>query len=140
MYIFLDFDGVLRRNSSNPSRFEADCLANFEEAVRTIEGVSIVISSTWRLGYTLNEIRRMFSPDISSRIAGKTADSDSNEKHYRYGEVLAWLRKKAKGDEKWIVIDDDLDHFPAYCPQLITDPEKGFTKEDAKRLKLLFKE
>ncbi len=56
MYIFLDFDGVLRRLSSDPGKFEEDLLSNFENMIRKHEHLKIVITSTWRLVYSLSEI------------------------------------------------------------------------------------
>ena len=36
MKIFLDFDGVLRRESSPKSRLDEDCVRNFEQALPRI--------------------------------------------------------------------------------------------------------
>ncbi len=67
MYIFLDFDGVLRRLTSEPARFEPELLANFESVVRPFIEVEIVISSAWRLEMSLDELRRLFSPDMAEK-------------------------------------------------------------------------
>lgn len=139
MYLFLDFDGVLRRLTAQPMRFEPELLGNFETAVRPLFELEIVITSTWRLEMTLNELRRLFSPDMAAHIVGKTPESLALTAHSRYNEVLGYL-KAAKGlNAKWLAIDDDPAHYPEDAPVLITDPYLGFDVGSIPRLRELYR-
>lgn len=131
--IFLDFDGVLRRTSSDPSGFDQDCLQHFESAVRQCPVTKIVITSTWRLAMPMKEIRNRFSPDIAERIVGVTPDCYDDE-HPRLAEIRAFLSSRNLDRMPWIAIDDDPEHFPPGSPVLFTDPEDGFDADDAAHL------
>jgi len=126
MYVFLDFDGVLRRLTSEPSRFESDCLKNFGAAIRPLPNVKIVISSTWRLAMSLKELRRLFSTEIAEKIVGVTPTLSEYTTHERYKEIQTYLKKRNIEDESWIAIDDDPEHYPKDAPVLFTDSNKGF--------------
>lgn len=132
--IFLDFDGVLRRTTSNPSQFDQDCLDNFESAMRQCSVSKIVISSTWRLAMPLKELRSRFSPDIAVRIVGITPENLEEETYERHAEVLSFMREKKVTALPWVAIDDDPAHFPPGSPVLLTDPMKGFDAASAARL------
>ena len=132
--IFLDFDGVLRRVTSNPSNFDQDCLDHFESAMRQCPVSRIVISSTWRLAMSLKELRSRFSPDIAARIVGVTPENLQEETYERHAEIQGFLQEKKVTALPWVAIDDDPLHFPPGSPVLITDPQKGFDAECAARL------
>lgn len=132
--IFLDFDGVLRRVTSNPSRFDQDCLEYFQSAVRQCPVSKIVITSTWRLAMSLKELRSCFSPDIAARIVGVTPENLEEEEYERHAEVKAFLEGKHLMALPWVAIDDDPSYFPPGSPVLLTDPQKGFDAECAARL------
>ena len=132
--LFLDFDGVLRRLSSDPSQFDADCLENFESALRPLPFVEVVISSTWRLALSLTELRRFFSTDVAERIGGVTPELFEQSRHARYGEIQAYLKDHDVGNDCWVAIDDDPTHYPKNAPVLFTDPNTGFDAECATRL------
>ncbi len=134
MILFLDFDGVLRRASSPLYVFDTDCLEVFEEAVRTLQGVEIVVSSSWREGFSLKEIRSHFSRDIAARIVGATPISEDRDGFYRYREVLAYLERNRLRGRTWLAIDDDPLHYPAGVNVLLVDPVRGFDSEAATRL------
>ena len=133
--IFLDFDGVLRRATSNPSRFDSDCLGNFEAVVRQYVDLKIVISSTWRLAIPLKELRKYFSPDIATRIVGITPEIYEEEIFERYEEIMAYLEGKGMFNTHWIAIDDNPEHFPKNKPVVFADPNKGFDAECTVRLR-----
>jgi len=132
--IFLDFDGVLRRTTSNPSQFDKDCLDNFESAMRQCSVSKIVISSTWRLALSLKELRSRFSPDIAVRIIGITPENLEDEPHARHAEILAFMQEKKITALPWVAIDDDPSHFPPGSPLLLTDSHSGFDTACAARL------
>lgn len=132
--IFLDFDGVLRRVTSNPSHFDQDCLEHFESAIRQCPVSKIVITSTWRLAMPLKELRSRFSPDVAARIVGVTPENLEEETYERLAEIKSFLEEKKLPAVPWVAIDDDQLHFPKGTPVLFTDPQKGFDAECATRL------
>ena len=134
IFLFLDFDGVLRRLTSDPSRFDSDCLEKFESAVRPLPNVKVVISSTWRLAMSLTVLRRLFSADVAERIVGVTPELSAHSTHARYIEIRAYLKAQSTGSKNWVAIDDDPEHFPTTAPVLLTDPDVGFNAECAIRL------
>jgi len=135
--LFLDLDGVLRRDTSPLYVFDADCRDALESAVRGIPGATIVITSAWRIEFTLDEIRRHFSADVASRIVGATPVSANPIEHSRHREVLEYLARHGASEEPWIAIDDDPLHYPLDppdCGVVLIDPMRGFSPEDAERL------
>src|SRR5688572_17649844 len=107
MKIFLDFDGVLRRDSSPKTRLDPDCVGAFEQAVLTNPKAGVVIVSTWRLVHTLDALRRLFSPAFAARIEGVTPDASDAEEYVRHVEVMAYINKQKLHGVPWIAVDDD---------------------------------
>lgn len=134
MLIFLDFDGVLRRRASTPMVFDADCLACFEAAVRAIPKARIVITSSWRDIETLSEIRIRFSPDIALRVIGMVGYVLTSDDFPRHREVLAYLKNEGLEGQPWVALEDDPVAYPASAPVLMTDLDRGFDEEAARRL------
>lgn len=133
MVVFLDFDGVLRRHSSPKYRFDEDCRRRFEAVLKRVPGVAIVVTSSWRAGFSLDEIRGHFS--IAERIVGVTPSSRALEGHYRYREILAFLGRRGMSERAWVAIDDEADHFPdGERNLLLVDPEDGFDEACAHEL------
>jgi HAD domain in Swiss Army Knife RNA repair proteins len=132
--IFLDFDGVLRRKASPPMVFDAECLACFEIAVREIPKARIVISSSWRDLESLSEIRARFSPDVALRIIGMVGYVLTSDDFPRHREVLAYLKNEGLEGQPWVAVEDDPVAYPAGAPVLMTDPDRGFDEEAARRL------
>ena len=135
--LFLDFDGVLRRLTSDPSRFDKDCLDCFELLIRQCPEVKIVISSTWRFAMSLAAIRKRFSPDVAEKIVGVTPEAPINSLHDRYKEICAYLKRPGVEAKCWIAIDDDPELYPQGAPVLLTDPNTGFDNNCADKLKRL---
>lgn len=137
MILFLDFDGVLRRASSPARRFDPDCLASFESAVRALPSCEIVITSSWRDAVALAEIRARFSPPVAARIVGAVPTVDAGADFPRHHEVLEFLRRRGGEPEPWIGIDDDPHAYPRTCRVILTDPADGFDARAARRLAAL---
>jgi len=106
MLLFLDFDGVLRRAGSPKYQFDADCPEQFQETLRALSEVEIVVSSSWKEAFSLNENKRHFVPDIASRIIGVTRGGLRVDDHQRHREVLAFLRCQGWEESPWVAIDD----------------------------------
>jgi len=138
VYIFLDIDGVLKAltQGNTPNVFDQDCLDAFENVVRRYDNIKIVISSTWKLVYSLKKIRQLFSDDIQPLIAGMTPDTYGRiESYERYSEVLAYLKHVGDEDAEWIAIDDDPEHYPKKCAVILTESYIGFNHTSALELR-----
>jgi hypothetical protein len=134
VYVFLDFDGVMRRLTSQPFRFDRDCLERFENVLRAHPGARIVVASAWRLGLSLDSLRGLFSADIAPRVVGVTPESSDLSGAYRHREMLGYLERNAALDTAWVVVDDDPAHYPAGVRIVAIDPHQGFDARAAAEL------
>ena len=128
MLLFLDFDGVLRRAGSPEYQFDADCLEQFQETLRVLSEVEIVMSSSWKEAFSLNDIKRHFVPDIASRIIGVTPGGLRVDNHQRHREVFAFLRRHGWEQRPWVAIDDDPENYRLGANVVVTEPTKGFDR------------
>ncbi|GIM62127.1 HAD domain-containing protein [Capnocytophaga canis] len=156
--IFLDFDGVLNSgdNSRALSRLSFDdpaitntFIAGFEFDERCVRwltyiinstGAKIVVSSSWRLNYTLEEMRAIwkhfnlpgeligYTPFIDNEFA-EIFDGAEIKPVERGKEIEMWLNRNKT--DKYCIIDDDFDMLPNQI-FVQTDPEFGLTYETAK--------
>lgn len=111
MILFLDFDGVLHpqfEGMPTPADQLFCYLSRFETVMRDFPEVQIVISSTWRYQFSLDQLRAYFSPDIAARIIGTTPETDLDAyiPERREQEILAWLGATGNQDVQWIALDD----------------------------------
>jgi hypothetical protein len=133
--IFLDFDGVLHGESEVGSR-PFNRLPLLEDALgKTDADFQIVISSSWRFHYTLDELRVNLG-SLKNFVVGVTPEirpcSDM-----RYHEILEVVHAYAL--EKWIAIDDADWEFPPDCKNLLQcDPRLGFGKFQAEEIQRWF--
>lgn len=141
MYLFLDFDGVLRPDWAPRGRFHQPCLERFESTMRDFPRIDIVISSDWRWQARLKTIVAMFSPDIGARIIGVTPLMPSDDDGMRHREIVAYLEERllrgeaqvasehGDGLPSWLAIDDKPSLFTDEVigrQVLITDPDRAF--------------
>lgn len=131
MLIFLDFDGVLHPTGKEQRHFS--CLPIFENAMRQCPSAKIVITSTWRLAYNMDALKRIFSEDIRSRIIGCTPEGDSEDRYARSREIESYLVSE-KLQVKWIAIDDSAGQFRPGTALVLTDGKRGFDVASAKKL------
>lgn len=134
MRIFVDFDGVLRRDSSPRERLDADCVARFSAAVLSRPDSRVVIASTWRLVHRLEALRRLFPADLAARIEGATPDLPEAEDYPRHDEVRAYLARQGLHGVRWIAVDDDASLYRPGAPLVQVDPGTGFDAACAARL------
>ena len=134
--VFLDFDGVMHPAGCDTSRYFCN-LAAFEAVMREHTNVAIVIASTWRNAYPLSELKRHFSPDIGSRIVGKTPTwEDESDEHIRYREIRDFLKHPKLAGLRWIAVDDSEFEFPPGCGNLLVcDSTRGFDAAAADALR-----
>ena len=147
--LFLDFDGVCHRDRARPDEYFKN-KGLIEDVIRSFSGLQVVVSSTWKNGYSIDELARHFSEDIRNRFMDVTPSLKNSSDSYvpghisenpRQWEIETWMKRNRDGDDIGIAIDDRRDWFRENCPWLIcTDGLVGCTSEDAKRLtKLIVK-
>ncbi len=119
--IFLDIDGVLHPFDSAvnlPSEAGPGssggtmlCWAPLLAEIIGDSEVQIVIHSTWRLRYSLAEIRDRFPESLRARIRGCTRGTG------RFDGIRQYVAEHALTD--FLVLDDIADFFPAGWPNLL---------------------
>lgn len=163
--LFLDIDGVLNNVASAiyyrklgvkekwergtdvysylaRNEFSQDAVANLWNIVDSTN-CKIVISSTWRLGATREEMKNWFSgiPKIQDAIVGYTghfrkdfikADGSTGIMNCPRGmEIAAWLETEhysAYHDRfRFAILDDDSDMWPVQENLFQTDSHEGLT-------------
>lgn len=135
--VYCDLDGVLHRwPCPQAEMFDPQCIARLYEAIRQHDAV-IVITSTWRLEWPLEQIRERMGV-LGKRVIGVTPEIDDPFlRHGRYHEVLLDLERRVP-DSRWIAIDDESGRFPGELVNLVlTDPGAGFSEKDGLALSRL---
>jgi hypothetical protein len=147
--IFLDLDGVVH---TEPCANERDLFIRLPLIAEVLKNydVEVVVSSSWRTVYTLNEIKDQFLPEIAHLIVGATPDlkkvPDSNwtpptSGFERQAEIEKWLKDNRDYSQPWLAIDDRSSWFQPGCRNLLlTDRSVGFTPKDAAQLHSMIKE
>lgn len=134
--VFLDIDGVLATPSSyevvrrvqaaptenNPMpedreyfSFDPKAVENLNLVLRTT-GAAIVVSSTWRLLYSLSELREILSREgVEGRVVGVTGTHPKG----RGREIQEWLKREAAavGSDKYVIIDDSVGDITEHHPE-----------------------
>lgn len=132
--LFLDFDGVL--HPDGVALFSR--LSVFEEFMRRMPAVEIVVSSTWREDHSLDELRNFFPARLRDRIIGVTPSlEDGYECGGRQKEIEAFLHSAglSKKNCAWVALDDMPLFFESGYPHLVlTDSSQGFTEQDGQSL------
>lgn len=142
--LFLDIDGVVwtqggvvlsrhRAGEERPPRYELDpvTLAVMGELVDRCD-FKVVVTSTWRLSNTVEEMRDILGSKIGPRVIGVTPHLPGKEsgreievflnswnEHYRGGPV-----------DDFIIVDDDTDMSPFMGRLFKTDSWDGFKFRD----------
>ncbi len=144
MILFLDFDGVLHEDPCSEKTMLFCRLPLLEAVLRESPLVEIVISSTWREGRELRQLRDLFSPDIAHRVIGVTPRSRDHPDladligptYIRSIEIEAWLRKSERPWSQWVALDDKRHWFRPFSKNLLCcDPSIGISHEDMAELR-----
>lgn len=126
--IFLDIDGVMRPKGVYDAKVDNQCAGHLKALCRVVDA-RIVISSTWRWVWTMEEFNAIFE----GRVIGITPDvlpADSTG-HDRMDEIRAWMRRNGEPDQ-WIALDDDHLGFPPGANRVhFTNSACGLTRQDA---------
>lgn len=152
--IFLDFDGVLNSRDYFIFRhyiwkikkfFGADNLAHYRRShelsriyVRRLNKIIkktdayIVVSSVWRLGHTIEELREILVEKgfkYPEKLISKTGRSNDG---IRGGEIQEWLDEYFPQSENFIILDDDSDMLHLMPHLVKTQFETGLTRKKMK--------
>jgi hypothetical protein len=139
MLLFLDFDGVLRRKQAPLYCVEQTLLDRLVVSLREYPEVSVVITSSWTEAFSLEDIKRLFTSDNSSRILGETPRVQTLSEHRRHIEVSAYLRRAGLAQE-WVAVDDDPLNYPPQAPVVLVDPGTGLDAAAVAALERYFNE
>jgi hypothetical protein len=146
--IFLDFDGVMnnelwfidrveRKKIYNRDEHEKDAIdprcVDFLNKIIEDTGAKVVVSSTWRMGRSKEELQRILEvKGFKGEVVGKT-DMLRGEGCLRGNEIRQWQRDNAeligKEDEnRYVILDDDSDMlYWQRNNMIIVDPYCGIT-------------
>jgi len=101
---------------------------------RTTE-LDVIISSSWRFHYPLNELLGFLPSSLRHLIRDVTPDVEPGP-HQRFREILSYV-DRIRGTQDWRALDDDTREFPKGCPQLIVcDGRTGIDHKSAEQLRL----
>lgn len=120
--LFLDFDGVLHPTFAAPE----DRLVHLPALADALHDVQceIVISSSWRFQYSLDQLRQLMPHSLRARIRHCTGDAVSG-KYARYEEIKAYLALHCDFVD-WRALDDSRYEFPMDCQEaILCDPARG---------------
>jgi hypothetical protein len=130
--LFLDFDGVMHPASYSKGR-QGFCYSPWLEAVIAKHPLRIVVSSSWRHHYPMDQILRLMPKALARNVVGSTGDAHIGP-WARFHEIKAWLAKHDPLAD-WRAADDAVFEFPKPCPELIAcDPQHGFGAKQAGEL------
>ena len=139
--IFLDVDGVLINRAACRAGFgkvDPVCIAVLNKLLAD-SGAFIVVSSCWRMGKTVLELRDLFND--WGVTPGRILDRTGRSNDVRGVEIQEWLdqREKHRGDvESFVIVDDDSDMAHLLHRHVKTSMATGLTEEHAELVKKLF--
>lgn len=132
--IALDFDGVIvpeqayfywedkggtliNNKRKNPELHRAArccpiCISNLNYVCRQVKGLKIVISSTWRKYFSLEELKEILVEDgfkFTDLIVGVTPSFQKRLSESSYGrrgeEIEAWIKECKEQVEDWVALE-----------------------------------
>jgi len=110
--VFLDIDGVLVNKqysalqAKDMRKFDPDCVKQLNRLLEAGDA-NVVVSSTWRLGYTsLQDLQHMlWDQGVACDVVGTTPQLDG----VRGEEIQEWLDVSDLDIESFVILDDDSD-------------------------------
>ena len=146
MILFLDFDGVMHPNNQPDLLFVwVPRLAMWLDAWPEVD---VVISSSWRVAHSQDEMVEMLGPIIGSRVVGCTpwVDQERDDNvypaakttvltHERQVQVEAWMSSSCDPERAWVALDDMPYLFEADCGRLVACAgRQGLSRENIQAL------
>lgn len=138
--VFLDVDGVLNNYTTRqvlPAGgigIDPVNVTNLNKLIECVD-VDIVLSSTWRLLYSLSSLNRLLQQvGFKGRVLERTIEIMAA--YNRGEEIQEWLDRYPDVTQ-FVILDDDndMDHLIDHLVQ--TDPKVGLTMEDVEKALLL---
>lgn len=141
--IFLDIDGVLISRESYRLKLPGERPRPTRQSIAALNHVTdktaavFVISSTWRIGYKLIELRELLANcgltgkviDVTPRLLNHQGDICLS----RGEEIQAWLNANSGTERAICIIDDEDDMGDTLRPSLVrTNFETGITMADGR--------
>ncbi len=133
--IFLDFDGVILNArsfhvcSGREAIADPICIAALNRITGTT-GAEIVVSSSWRLGTPLIELRRLLKEwGAQADVIGRTPFTEYSRT--RGSEIAEWMRDCPRDVEAFVILDDDDDMGHLKDRLVLTDFNEGLTDSHA---------
>src|SRR3990167_7690618 len=110
--VFLDFDGVLNSLQSSLvyrtfHRFDLVSVGLVERLCVTTDAL-IVVSSAWRTGRTIEDLRHTMTDAGATVISQYVVDVAPRLSGHRGEEIAAWLSQKSH-QGRYVILDDDAD-------------------------------
>ena len=142
MYIFLDVDGVLNKETDWARKIyslDPECTAEFCRLLNQLPDPKVVLSSTWRNGIARDGTTAVHIDDLLTALApagikslDKTGVAPDGS---RTKEIEHYLRRHPK--DSFIILDDDPTLFDnnKKTPHLyLTSSKTGLTAEDVNKI------
>jgi hypothetical protein len=147
--LFLDFDGVTHPEPSLKAD-EFCALPLIEDVLRDFPDVEVVISSSWRTVFSLEQLRGFFSAELAQRVVGVTPSSKtttdawlpgSSMGYEREFECESWMRQNRPWGTPWLAIDDRPHWFRPDCTDLLlTSSKVGFCQSHQDTLREMIRQ
>jgi hypothetical protein len=134
--LFLDFDGVLHPASA----YQTHAFSHAPALARCVApyDCEIVISSSWRFSYTLDELRSLLPRELAMRVTGATGPAHVGSQA-RYIEICKYLQKRMLQTDAWRALDDAAWEFPHGLRNLVScDPNVGLAERQLLELEQWF--
>lgn len=147
--IFLDFDGVLNsqlwyvRTKGSREQDDLDTEAiGFLNTLIKKTGAKVVVSSTWRIGRTVDELQEILNRNgFTGEVLDKTKDlriGEDGDCILRGNEILQWIKSHPEhvnvgywDYKNYVIFDDDTDMLYWQRNNFIkTNPYVGLTFSD----------
>jgi len=142
--IFLDIDGVMNSGNHCIALYNAGtpdfrCRRFTPQSVKALnwllqdEEIRIVVSSTWRLSWKIDELKKHFEKEgveVADRIIGYTPNFPREK---RGAEIQHWLASHSC--DTFVIFDDDSDMGEVKKRLIKTDNRVGLTMKHVRRAK-----
>lgn len=140
LYIFLDIDGVLNKESDWGHLYSLDskCIKEFARALEECKEKRIVLTSTWRHGFAYERKCEPYIENLKKALEQYGLSIYAKTPIYPLGNREDEIKQFIENYEveNYVIIDDDISlyHNISECFFLI-DSRKGFSRKDGNDLK-----
>lgn len=125
--LFLDFDGVLHAGPNVVAATRHWCwLPTLSQVLARHEDVRIVVHSTWRYEYDVDELRELLGR-LGERVIGATPAAP------RLRSIEMWLESHPEVSTFRILDDDAADFYRWPGELILCDPAMGITDPQARQ-------